>query len=310
MHTLSLFDFCPELTEMISSRRVFGRSGKVFEGLAAVSSFNTLITLRNLYLSLEPRRSLEVGLCFGASALLFTGSYRASGRLPNRQHVALDPFQSSVWDDAGLCQVESAGLAPFLDFRSVYSRVELPRLLEEGAQFDLIYVDGSHLFEDVFVDAFYSCRLLAEGGVVAFDDCSDPHVGKVIRFLQRNCRDGLSELNLESYRAGRSFRYRFGRLLGRVQMRAFRSVGRSRSRLGRSFPQFLIAPQVRILLRRLASPAGQFKGTGRRLRLGGYEIRSQLDRRGRRFRWLGPDGYGQTRYASLGRAGCMPASVD
>ena len=99
-------------------------------------------------------------------------------------------------------------------------------MLEESARFDLIYVDGSHLFEDVFVDAFYCCRLLAKGGVVAFDDCSDPHVAKVVRFLKRNCSDGLSELDLEPYRPGRSFRYRLARLLGSVQMRAFRSMGR------------------------------------------------------------------------------------
>lgn len=227
MQSLDLFNFCPELVEMISSRRVSGRSGKTFEGLGALSSFNTLVILRNLYLDLKPRRSLEVGLCFGASALLFTGSYRAAGKPAKRQHVALDPFQSGVWDDAGLVQIERAGLAPFLDFRSAYSRAELPRALEEGARFDLIYIDGSHLFEDVFVDAFYCCRLLTEGGIVAFDDCSNPHVAKVIRFLQRNCADGLDELDLEPYRANRvpSFRYRVARLLDRVQVRAFRRIG-------------------------------------------------------------------------------------
>ena len=112
MQSLSLFNFCPELVEMISSRRVRGRSGKLFEGLGALSSLKTLITLRNLYLDLEPQRSLEVGLCFGASTLLFTGSYKAAGKPANRQHVALDPFQSSVWDDAGLLQIECAGLGP------------------------------------------------------------------------------------------------------------------------------------------------------------------------------------------------------
>ena len=199
----------------------------MFEELGALSSLNNLITLRNLYLDLMPERSLEVGLCFGASALLFTGLYRDVGKPANRQHIALDPFQSSIWDDAGLLQIERAGLRPFLDFRSAYSSVELPRLLAERTRFDLIYVDGSHLFEDVFVDAFYSCRLLTNGGVVAFDDCSDPHVAKVIRFLQRNCREGLGELDLEPYRTdiGTSFRYRLARLLGRVQMRAFRCIG-------------------------------------------------------------------------------------
>jgi hypothetical protein len=228
MHSLSLFNFCPELVEMISSRRVAGRSGKIFEGLDGLSTINNLVTLRNLYLDLKPKRSLEVGLYFGASALLFTGSYCEAGEQANRQHVALDPFQSSIWDDAGLLQIERAGLEQFLDFRSVYSCVELPRLLEEGTQFDFIYVDGSHLVEDVFLDAYYACRLLAHGGVVAFDDCSNPHVAKIIRFLQRNCSSGLVELDLEPYRTGteHSLWRRLARLLGRIQMRAFRRIGK------------------------------------------------------------------------------------
>jgi hypothetical protein len=124
MQSLSVFDFCPELVDMISTWRTIGRRGKVFEGLGALSSIN--------------------------------------------------------------------------------------------------------LFEDVFMDAYYSCRLLTEGGVLAFDDCSDPHVAKVIRFLQRNCREGLRELDLEPYRTGigQSLRYRSARLLGRVQMRAFPCIGK------------------------------------------------------------------------------------
>lgn len=228
MQSLSPFSFCPELVELISSRHVSGRSGKVFAELGALSTINNLITLRNLYLDPKPQRSLEVGLCFGASALLFTGSHREAGKPANRQHVALDPFQSSVWDNAGLLQVERAGLGSFLDFRPAYSCVELPCFLVAGTRFDFIYVDGSHLFEDVFVDAYYACRLLAEGGVVAFDDCTDPHVAKVIRFLQRTCRDGLRELDLEPYRTeiGRSFHYRVARRLGQIQMRVFRCIGK------------------------------------------------------------------------------------
>ena len=34
----------------------------------------------------------------------------------------------------------------------------------------MIYVDGSHNFEHVFIDAYYSVQLLDMGGVVLFDD--------------------------------------------------------------------------------------------------------------------------------------------
>jgi hypothetical protein len=49
--------------------------------------------------------------------------------------------------------VERAGLMGYMDFRQAYSALELPKLIEQGTQFGLVYVDGSHLFEDVFVDA-------------------------------------------------------------------------------------------------------------------------------------------------------------
>jgi hypothetical protein len=74
--------------------------------------------------------------------------------------MALDPFQKGAWDDSGLVAVERAGLSDFLDFRPEFSSLLLPRLVEHGDRFDLIYVDGSHLFEDVFIDAYYTSRLL------------------------------------------------------------------------------------------------------------------------------------------------------
>jgi hypothetical protein len=38
--------------------------------------------------------------------------------------------------------VERAGLMGYMDFRQAYSALELPKLIERGTQFGLIYVDG------------------------------------------------------------------------------------------------------------------------------------------------------------------------
>lgn len=240
MNNLSPLSFCPELVELLSTRRVSGRSGKVFEELSALSTINNLLTLRNLYLELKPRRTLEVGLCFGASALLFAGLHRAAGSPPSRQHLALDPFQTSVWDDAGVLQIERAGLAPFFDFRAAYSCLELPRLFGEGAKFDLIYVDGSHIVEDVFVDAYFSCRLLNEGAVVAFDDCADPHIAKVLAFIGRNLQSSFEEMRLAPFRVdgGRTLRYRAAKILGKTQLRAFRRIGPADRKWDAAFTNF------------------------------------------------------------------------
>jgi len=229
MNELEELAFCPALVGLLLSRRAVGRTGKVFEGLGALSTLNNQIALRRLMRGLNPARTLEIGLSFGGSGLVFTASHRDLCHTPTRQHVALDPFQSSVWDDCGLQVVEQAGLAGYLDFRPAFSSLELPKLIGEGARFDLVYVDGSHLVEDVFVDAYFVTRLLTEGGVVAFDDSTNPHVHKVLQFLRTNCRAGLEEIDLAPYRAdrGKTLRYRVARMLGKVQMTAFRRIGKT-----------------------------------------------------------------------------------
>jgi hypothetical protein len=126
-----------------------------------------------------------------------------------------------------------------MDFRQAYSALELPKLIEQGTQFGLIYVDGSHLFEDVFVDAYFVIRLLAEGGIAAFDDSSNPHIAKVVRFL-RTSTPRLEELDLSQYRETRQdrFIYSIGRRLGKVQLTAFRRSGNIERSWNAPFHQF------------------------------------------------------------------------
>ena len=184
-------------------------------------------------------RTLEVGLSFGGSALAFCASHKELGRLPEAQHIALDPFQATVWDSCGIMALERAGLMGYMDFRQAYSALELPRLIERGVHFGLIYIDGSHLFEDVFVDAYFATRLLAEGGVIAFDDSSNPHIAKVLRFLRTNLHGALEELDLSGYREKRGrVTYRVARYFKKVQMTAFRRVGNVERAWDASFYSF------------------------------------------------------------------------
>jgi hypothetical protein len=239
-HESGQFLFCPTLAEVLTRRRIVGRSEKVFDNLGALSSSNNLAVIRNLCLELRPRRTLEVGLSFGGSCLVFTASHRDLGHEPDGQHVALDPFQQKVWDDSGLLITERAHLSGYLDFRPRFSSIELPCLLEKGDKFDLAYIDGSHLFEDVFVDFYFISQLLADSGVVAFDDCSDPHVAKVLGFIRRNYSRSFEELDLGPYRCdhGLSFGYRIAKAFGRMQMTAFRKIGPAVREWSSSFVNF------------------------------------------------------------------------
>src|SRR6185503_5846032 len=120
--------FCPQLVAMTKAGEITGRSGTIYK-IAGLSTLNNLVALRNLFLKTKPRRTLEIGFAFGGSALLFTGSHRDAGLQPCHQHTSIHPCPESVWDDAGLIAVESAGLREYLDFRAALSSVALPLLI-------------------------------------------------------------------------------------------------------------------------------------------------------------------------------------
>ena len=216
--------FCPTLAHMVATGQAIGRSGARVSA-PGLSSNNSLLILRNLQRTLRPARTIEIGFGFGASSLVFMQTHKDLGHPPGKRHVSIDPFARD-WDECGIVAVEKAGLIEWLDFRAEFSCLELPRLVAAGDRFDLAYIDGSHLFEDAFIDIYYVARLLNIGGVVVFDDSSTKDVQKVIRFIRANWADGLKELDLVEYRPdkGKSLKYQVARQLGRTQLTAFTKI--------------------------------------------------------------------------------------
>lgn len=227
MNKISEISCSKVLEELLHTGRTVGRTGKSFDGLGALSSVNNLLTLRRMMLDLKPERTLEVGLSVGGSCLIFAVSHRDLRRAPSGQHYALDPFQSSVWDDAGLVAIEREGLSDYISYKPEYSRAALPRLLAEQQKFGFIYIDGSHVFEDVFVDTYYSIRPLSSYGVILFDDCASPHIAKVLAFLRSNLQGHVDEIDLAPYRSRDEvgLKYKLACLMGRRQLRGFRLIG-------------------------------------------------------------------------------------
>lgn len=226
--TAGRFDYCPAIETILHEPHYVGRSGKVVQGVG-FSTVNNLTTLRNLHVALKPKSTLEVGLCYGGSCLVFTASHKDLGAPPARQHTAIDPFQREYWDDIGLLLTEKAGLSDYLEFLPAKSCIALPELLKAGRTYDLVYIDGSHLFEDVFVDLYFVTRLLNPGGVVALDDSSDPHIAKVLSFVRTNLRDILVPMDLAEYREdrGENLKYKLGKMTGRLQLTAFKKTSKS-----------------------------------------------------------------------------------
>jgi hypothetical protein len=113
------------------------------------------------------QRTLETGC--GLSTCLFA--------IRGAQHTCVVPNQPEVDRIAAWC--ESHGVdASRLDFRVEPSERVLPQL--STGPLDLVLVDGSHSFPQVFLDWFYTQEALEVGGTLIVDDV---HVwtGRVLR---------------------------------------------------------------------------------------------------------------------------------
>ena len=233
-----LWSLCPEIQNIMAGKDLPGRSGKMHKS-RGVSTINNLLVIANLILEQKTQNTLETGMAFGTSTLAFLAAKRKAGIVKGK-HLSIDPFQQLHYDDCGVMAVERAKLADSMQICYAFSSIELPRQLEAAVSFDLIYVDGSHLFEDAFLDAYFAVRLLRPGGIVLFDDSADRHVAKVVKFLRTNLAQGLCELDLSRWRGdlGDNWRYRLGRKVGRVQLTGFQKTGEVQREYGSPLVQF------------------------------------------------------------------------
>lgn len=151
-------------------------------GQSAVT-FDTGAVLYELVRATRPKRTLEIGLAYGLSALFICQALRDNGE---GHHDAIDPHQKKGYQSVGLLNIERACLQDLFAFHHAPSHQVLPALCEQAQQYDFAFVDGSHLFDYTLVDFFYIDRLLGIGGHMVFDDLWMPSVRKVVSFALTN----------------------------------------------------------------------------------------------------------------------------
>jgi len=140
--------------------------------------------LQRLIREIDARKTLEIGLAFGVSALFMCD---ALADRADAKHVAIDPEQHGpYWRGVGLHHLALAGLDRIVDFRELPSHLALPDLEREGFRCDLALVDGCHTFDYVMVDMFLVDRLLRPGGVMVVDDTEWPSVRQACRYFITN----------------------------------------------------------------------------------------------------------------------------
>jgi predicted O-methyltransferase YrrM len=120
------------------------------------------------------REILEIGSFIGASAALFLTL------LPKARIACVDPFTGDLHGgevyNGDVATIEArfdATMAPFPGrVEKIVSRSvpALESLKQENRLYDIIYIDGSHVHDDILVDSLLAWPLLKTGGLMMWDD--------------------------------------------------------------------------------------------------------------------------------------------
>lgn len=140
--------------------------------------------LRDLLMAEQVRVVVEVGLGYGSSALAI-GEALVSLGTPEAKHLIIDAYQSQ-FQNAGWEAIAAAGLATRCTLLKERSQLALPRLVSEDVVADAAFVDGSHVFHNVFVDLYFLRELVRPGGLIVLDDCQWPSVLTAVRYFEVN----------------------------------------------------------------------------------------------------------------------------
>ena len=138
--------------------------------------------LRDLVIADDARVVIEIGLAYGSSALAIG---EALATRDGARHLIIDAFQDR-FDNVGWDRITDAGLGPICELLPERSQLALPRLVAEGFVADAAFVDGSHVFHNVFVDLYFLRELVRPGGLVILDDCDWPSVATAAHYYEVN----------------------------------------------------------------------------------------------------------------------------
>jgi predicted O-methyltransferase YrrM len=138
----------------------------------------------------RPEATLEIGLAYGFSVVYFLAAIRANG---HGSHSAIDPLQRELWHNIGRERARLLGMADSFKFFEKTAVEALTEFAREGKQFDMIFVDGDHRFENALFDFTLSTAVCKPGGHILLDDWWMPAIKKVVGFIRAN-RDDFTEV--------------------------------------------------------------------------------------------------------------------
>lgn len=140
--------------------------------------------LRDLLLTEHAGAVVEIGLAYGSSALAIEEALRSQDHTET-SHVIIDAYEHR-FRDAGWNAIAGAGLRNYCTLHRERSQLVLPRLVAHGFVADAAFVDGSHIFHNVFVDLSYLREVVRPDGLIVVDDCHWPAVATAVRYFELN----------------------------------------------------------------------------------------------------------------------------
>jgi predicted O-methyltransferase YrrM len=159
------------------------------DGKVTALDASKMLYLLELGLVRRPARVLEIGLGWGFSA----AGIQRLGCV--QRHVIVECDTDSARASQGERNVRAVATHPAsLEICWEDSHRVLPRLCERGERFDLVFIDGGHRYDDVFVDFHFSRRLAAPDGAVVFDDTWLPAIRTVVSWVETNLADQWQRL--------------------------------------------------------------------------------------------------------------------
>jgi len=148
--------------------------------------------LYDLCRELKPKNSLEIGLGYGYSTVYFLAAIRENGV---GYHTAVDPVQrGEEFHGIGSRHAHTLGMSDIFRWIEDRSVPVLVHCAERDEKFEMIFINGSHRFDDVLVDFTLSAALCPMGGCIILDDMWLPSIYRVAAFIRSNRKD-FEELN-------------------------------------------------------------------------------------------------------------------
>jgi len=104
---------------------------------------------------------------------------------------SIDPYQSTQFRGIGRLNVERSGLGAYHKLIEIEDFIAMPELITQMREdpshlrYDMIFIDGMHLFDYTLLDFFFADRMLEVNGLILVDDIRHPPVTKFFEYARQ-----------------------------------------------------------------------------------------------------------------------------